>query len=440
MLGIVVNWWFFYQWYRGEDQKLATMPREKQVQQTVTVSPDGIITRKKEVVISKLPWLKKWEQTIKDTIMPLLDDHTEKMAIHGDPNSRRPQRAIKMPLRDNIMVLPMSGQILNELQENTLFWHLTKLDNERVIYSILDQNKTITLATVTHFVDTQQRLTRIWIIALLFFGAGTFLIARLFVRNSLKRLRDLTHFVHQIDIHKLEKRLALAWPEDDELRQISFAINSSLDTIQQQTNALKDFVSYASHELKTPLMAMSTNLDLVEKTQDFSSFLIKQKSQLKRMHELFEKLLLITKQEFHEINFKKENIVPIIQTIIDQVWERFPTKKGDIFFEHSPVLHLKIDMQLFEIIVSNLLINACKYSEEGSLILIQLSDTSLQIKDHGIGIAPEHLPKIWERFWKKGGDWYWLGLYLVKLLVEKHGWKIDVESIVSKTTTFTISF
>ena len=53
--------------------------------------------------------------------MPLLDDHTEKMAIHGDPNSRRPQRAIKMPLRDNIMVLPMSGQILNELQENTLF-------------------------------------------------------------------------------------------------------------------------------------------------------------------------------------------------------------------------------------------------------------------------------------------------------------------------------
>ena len=66
-------------------------------------------------------------------------------------------------------------------------------------------------------------------------------------------------------------------------------------------------------------MAMSTNLDLVEKTQDFSSFLIKQKSQLKRMHELFEKLLLITKQEFHEINFKKENIVPIIQTIIDQV-------------------------------------------------------------------------------------------------------------------------
>jgi signal transduction histidine kinase len=158
---------------------------------------------------------------------------------------------------------------LQELTEHNIFGRLSQLDEEWVLFFASEDAKTTRLATVTHFMDTQQRLARIRFLSALFFAGLTFLISRFFVKSALVRLWELTRFVKQIDIHKLGQRLPLQGPQDDEIREISVAINSAIDTIQQQTSSLKDFVSYASHELKTPLMSMNSNLDLAEKTQDF---------------------------------------------------------------------------------------------------------------------------------------------------------------------------
>jgi signal transduction histidine kinase len=81
----------------------------------------------------------------------------------------------------------------------------------------------------------------------------TFLFARIFVASSLSKIQELVQYVKDLDIHKLTMPVPLSGPEDDEIRIIAQTLQSSLDTIKIQTDSLKDFVSYASHELKTPL-------------------------------------------------------------------------------------------------------------------------------------------------------------------------------------------
>lgn len=369
-----------------------------------------------------------------------LQIETQPIRIQID-NILRPRKVPDMrPIRENVMVIAASSGVIAVLEENTLYRELSKIDDNWVLYRLHPNGERITLVNVSHHIDMEVTLLWIWFIALCVFASLTYIVSLFFVRNSLSRLRDLTHFVKQLDIHKLDTHLPVSGPEDDEIRQISSAINSSLDTIHQQTNALKDFVSFASHELKTPLMSMNANLDVVEKTQDFWNFIQKQKSQLQRMNGLFEKLLLITKQEFHAIQFKEQDVVPLLQRAIHQIAERFPTKKADIILEHPTTLLLKTDSSLFESIVSNLLVNACKYTLDGNPIVVSLNQYQLSIKDTGVGISQEDQEKIWERFRKKNGDGYGLWLYLVKLLVEKHDWKIAMESELGKGSTFFITF
>ena len=118
-------------------------------------------------------------------------------------------KPVKMPLRDNLVIVPLSGAMLQELREHVLFRQLSQLDDERVIYKYEPDMQHIKIATVSHFMDTQWRLARIWLIASIIIALFTFLIARRFVKHSLGSLRSLADFVQQLDIHALENRLPL---------------------------------------------------------------------------------------------------------------------------------------------------------------------------------------------------------------------------------------
>lgn len=118
-------------------------------------------------------------------------------------------KPIKMPLRDNITVMPLNETLLQELREHVVFRQLSQLDDERVLFAYQPTLQSIKIATVSHFMDTQWRLARIWLIASILIALLTFLIARRFVRHSLVSLRSLTDFVQQLDIHALENRLPL---------------------------------------------------------------------------------------------------------------------------------------------------------------------------------------------------------------------------------------
>ena len=135
------------------------------------------------------------------------------------------------------------------------------------------------------------------------------------MKSSLKNINELVEYVQDLDINSLDKPVPLSGPDDDEIRIIGATLQQTLTTIKEQTDSLRDFVSHASHELKTPLMSLSAVIDAGEKTGDHSRTFSSAKNILQNINTLFETLLSITKREYHTIEKKEIDLIPLIQSI-----------------------------------------------------------------------------------------------------------------------------
>jgi signal transduction histidine kinase len=251
--------------------------------------------------------------------------------------------------------------------------------------------------------------------------------------------------VKSLDIHTLNKPVPLMGPENDEIYIIWATLQKTLNTIKEQTDSLKDFVSHASHELKTPLMSLSSIIDVGQKTGEHEKTYSGAKRVLHWISRLFETLLSITKREYHEIEKKNIDIVPLISSIRDEVETGYPDKNIRCSLDLPKSFVVSSNEEIFHIIFSNLLQNAFKYTDEWWIIHVKLHKDILSITNSGAGINLDHLKHIWEKFRKNHSEQsskegFGLGLYLVKLLVHKHGWTIDAESIPGEATTFTLWF
>ena len=94
-----------------------------------------------------------------------------------------------------------------------------------------------------------------------------YLVSLYFVRSSLEKLNKLVGFVEKMDFEQIQKPLDFEAHPRDEIKLISNALNTSLDKLHRQFATLKDFTANASHELKTPLMMISSEIDLALKTK-----------------------------------------------------------------------------------------------------------------------------------------------------------------------------
>ena len=145
----------------------------------------------------------------------------------------------------------------------------------------------------------------VWLIAL--GGVGSYLISLLFVKNALKKLNKLNAFLGNLDLDHLDSTIDISGSPHDEINRVSQKFNLALLKIKKQAQGLKDFVKNASHELKTPLMTISTLIDISKKTHEYEEMLSKIKAEAKQMDALLEILLLITQLE-EKIQLPKEKI------------------------------------------------------------------------------------------------------------------------------------
>jgi signal transduction histidine kinase len=166
---------------------------------------------------------------------------------------------------------------------------------------------------ISRLIDMQRELILTTLLTTLLGATLTFILSRNFVKSSLKDINKLVHYVKTIDIHNLHTPVPLSGPEDDEIRIIGQTLQHSLDTIKTQTDSLKDFVSYASHELKTPMSTINSIIDLADKTGKYSEITPKVKKTLSEMSNLLDTLLLITKREFQSIKKEDRDIVSLIE-------------------------------------------------------------------------------------------------------------------------------
>ena len=241
----------------------------------------------------------------------------------------------------------------------------------------------------------------------------------------------------------------------DELNLLADEFNSLTDKLYVSENKRRQFVSDASHELKTPLASIKLLSDSIlqnemneETVREFVGDIGQEAERLNRMSQKLLSLSRIESQEDGDCEIV--NIQPTIDKALKMLSGLSKENKISIeqhIEEDPPILILEDD--LYEICF-NLIENGIKYNRFGGTLTVSLSQENdnaiLKVTDTGMGIPDDAIPHLFERFFrvdkarsrKSGGSG--LGLAIVKNLVERNGGQILVESQVDVGSTFTVSF
>ncbi|MGK0290049.1 MAG: two-component system phosphate regulon sensor histidine kinase PhoR [bacterium] len=217
----------------------------------------------------------------------------------------------------------------------------------------------------------------------------------------------------------------------------------------------QEFVANVSHELKTPITLIKGFVETVldgeihnpENAEHFLKIALKH---VNRLNNIIEDLLVLAKVESDEKNTMLEfaSIPAVIQSAVQFCETKAGQKNIIIQVDLEDDLSCKINAPLIEQAMINLIDNAIKYSEENTVIKVKASkkadNINLSVKDQGSGIMQEHLPRLFERFYridksrsrKVGGTG--LGLSIVKHIAQAHEGTVSVESIVQKGSEFSI--
>ena len=213
-----------------------------------------------------------------------------------------------------------------------------------------------------------------------------------------------------------------------------------------------DFTNNITHELKTPLaVAYAANDSLLNFGTDDDKEKRKQylnvcKTQLERLNGMVEQILSMSMERRRQfkLNIEKVDVAHLLQPVIEQQQLK-ADKPVTITTRIEPEdLIIMADRSHLSNILNNLIDNAIKYSCDKAHVEVTATSHSIVVTDHGIGIAADKLPHIFDKFYRvPTGDvhdvkGYGLGLFYVKTMVEKHGWSIHAESQKGEGTTFTI--
>ena len=344
----------------------------------------------------------------------------------------------------NHLSITTNSEEYQELQNNEILkWYwISKLWDSYFYYHRV--NDTVVVRDITPQIQSQKNLLITSIYLLIFSAILAYIVSLYFVKSSLRKLNDLVDYVKWLDLNNLEKKYEIVWPENDEINVLAMKINSATDKINKQTLALKDFISNASHELRTPLMSINSEIDYSLKSKEYKEWMENIKWEILNLNNLLDELVLISKLDA-DSEFKKsnKNISDVVSSVSKMVEKKYKDKWLKLELKCDDIEKM-VHNSSFEIIAKNLIENAFKYTDEWS-IKITLNDKEFSVKDTWKWIKKENLEKIWDRFWQEDSSKtdvtsFGLWLYLVKLLVEKHWWNIEVKSNQWKWSEFKIMF
>jgi len=240
-------------------------------------------------------------------------------------------------------------------------------------------------------------------------------------------------------------------------KELTAYVSTTEDEVKELKKAAiyrQEFLADVSHELKTPIFAaqgfVHTLLDNPDESPEIrQKFLEKAAKSLDGLDVLVKDLLTVSQIETGAIKIEKKRIDlrPIIEDIFEQLESKAKKRGTSLVLDCvDKAINVKADAQRIHQVLVNLIDNGIKYGKQDGKVTVLIEDKkktySILIKDNGPGIPEEHLPRLFERFYRvdksrtklSGGTG--LGLSIVKHIVQAHGSKIAVQSKVDKGTSF----
>jgi signal transduction histidine kinase len=236
--------------------------------------------------------------------------------------------------------------------------------------------------------------------------------------------------------------------------QRRYAIQEETKLLKKVENLKQNFISLMSHDLKTPVAKIAGMADVMKQKNMANTELANGFDAIieatKELNKFITSILDLTKVESRNIslNMVSKDINNIVQSTVEGLRYEASLKNVTVSQDLAPLYPIQFDLNLMKRVFSNLVENAIKYSGEGTQVDVKTWDDEqwvyITISDNGVGIPPDDLENIFEKFYRVKNDashsikGTGLGLYLVKYFVELHGGTIEAESELGNGTTFKI--
>lgn len=273
-------------------------------------------------------------------------------------------------------------------------------------------------------------------------------------KRVLAPIRDITEMAATLSESNLSNRINIAGTKN-ELKDLAQVINTMLDRIEHSYNSQKQFVSDASHELRTPIAVIRGYTDMLKRWGKEDPEVLDEginaiSLETESMKDLVENLLFLARHDKKTLMMEMSEFDPA--EIVEEVSREESMVDPNHTFVVDPLCHstLQADRNMLKQVIRILTDNAIKYSPAETEIRLGLAEKDgfccITVTDHGQGIDAEELPKIFERFYRSdqarhsesGG--HGLGLSIARIIVIAHRGKIRVTSKPGEGTTFTLCF
>jgi two-component system phosphate regulon sensor histidine kinase PhoR len=320
----------------------------------------------------------------------------------------------------------------------------------------------IAIAAVSYFIIAKQLGTGPVLICILVLFIISFFIIQYRAEHFIyRRLKRIYEDVSILDVNDLRKESVTTDIDKLSKRMQTYVEGKGLEikSLTERDSFRRDFLGNVAHELKTPLFTVQGYiLTLLEGAMDDKNIRLKY---LERANKGVERLVAVTKDldmiakletDGLKLNMEVSNILEIIQNVFDLF--EMKAKKRNIILKFDRIYEFPVfvvgDVEKIEQVLINLVVNSIKYGKPNGTTIVAVDDYSknkyvIRVIDNGEGIRPQHLPRLFERFYRadqsrsreQGGSG--LGLSIVKHIVEAHNQTVLIKSTFGMGSEFSFT-
>lgn len=364
----------------------------------------------------------------------------------------------------NQNIIKIKKSILEELENNNIFLHIWKNDldiiNNYKKWSFIYDNKflifrwdfrdfnIILWKDISDLKYFKKNLIDTSILLNIFAIFIVFIMSYFMANRVLKPLLKLANYIWKYDIEKNNNLIENKYG-NSEIWIITNSVNKLIIKSKNILKSQKKFIEDTSHELKTPLMQIETNIDILdEKIQDKKQKekLESIKKSIENMNNIISDLSFILRWEEKILKKENINIYSYLKNLAKEFEEEAQKKDLKIIISEKEKLELKNSTYYLDRLFWNLIQNSIFYNEWKWKIKIEIFKNKIILQDNWIWVEKEELKKIFSRFyrnnksWLYNKNWSWLGLTIVKKICDNFSWKIKIESEKWIWSKFEIEF
>lgn len=392
----------------------------------------------------------------------------ERLAKTTDTNEVSELMNAFLPANGMVQVFANDGQTLEFKHREDAYKTLTGKFQSEETHEILKPERGINVAVVTrpiiwqdgsvvtlqlsnNLVELSNTLTILFYVLLfasLILLIPTFIGGNILIRFLLNPIHQLTQAMKENIKGRKWRKIDLTNRSKDELYEMEATFNDMIDQLKDNYEKQEDFVSNASHELKTPIQIVKSYAQLIERRGKDNEALIQESveaidSEADRMQKLVEQLLALAKSK-REAEHTKVELVQLVDHSVSTFKHAYNREIECI--KNMESIDVKGNADQLEQIIYILIDNALKYSEKRIIVSLftHNGDVIFSVKDFGKGISKDEQERIFERFYRvdkarsreTGGTG--LGLAIAKSITEEHQGELTIDSVMGEGSTFTL--